>query len=112
MSQSDRTPYMSTPAITDTLFSFFDNHRDMLQFARKGYVPKLCEMFKSECGYDKNVNWMRKNLYAYRITRDAQLQYCENKYYNSKRKQETQARNTGETKHTEEDIIDKAVAES
>ena len=79
---------MSTQTVTDKLFTFLDNHQDIIQYAKKGYIPKLCQLFKEECGHDTNANWMRKNLYAYRVARHVPIQYCENKYYNSTRKQQ------------------------
>ena len=82
---------MSTAEITRELFTFLDEHRDLIRYAKKGYIAKLCSAFKEKCGHDKSPRWMAKNLYTYRIVREVPIEYCENKYYTSAHKIKAQS---------------------
>ena len=93
---------MTTAEVTKKLYSFLDEHRQLIKYAKKGYIQRLCDAFKQECGYDKSPRWMSKALYTYRIVRDVPIEYCENKYYTSVQKMNAQATHTATTQAEEQ----------
>ena len=79
-----RMPY--SKAAVEAFYSFLDDNRSMLQYAHKGYLRQLQQMFSEQQGVQYNVHWIRKYLALYRTTHNCPVSYVDNKYYCSERK--------------------------
>ena len=75
---------MTTLAKTDKMtdyFEFLEKHRDMIQFAKKGYLQQVRDKFEEEYRHNCSVSWIQRWLCSFRRIKQCPIQYCDNKYY-------------------------------
>ena len=60
---------------------YLDKHRDLIKYAKKGYIKTVAEGLKNESGIELTDSKLRRAIATYRSTHNCPIEYVPNKYY-------------------------------
>ena len=73
---------MSKPSTTQAhIDEFLDKHRDLIKYAKKGYIKTVAEGLKNDSGLMITESKLRRAIATYRTTHNCPIEYVPNKYY-------------------------------
>ena len=91
MSEPSTTQVQSTATpLQARIDEYLDKHRDLIKYAKKGYIKTVAEGLKNDSGLIITEPKLRRAIATYRTTHNCPIEYVPNKYYkpsatNSKR---------------------------
>ena len=67
-------------------FNFLDEHAELIQFRRWGYLEEIQKKFNESSNIQRGKDWIKKHLHIYRIMKNKPIEYVPNPYYHSQKK--------------------------
>ena len=71
--------------VRDEVLTYFDNHREDIKYAYKGYLKRAKDAYEAESGHHLTDWQFRRLLETYRLTKNCPIEYVPNKYYKPNR---------------------------
>ena len=81
MSEPSTTQVQSTATpLQARIDEFLDKHRDLIKYAKKGYIKTVAEGLKLDSGLIISEPKLRRAIATYRTTHNCPIEYVPNKY--------------------------------
>ena len=79
--QSTAQVHSTVTSLQAQIDDYLDKHRDLIKYAKKGYIKTVAEGLKNDSGLMITESKLRRAIATYRTTHNCPIEYVPNKYY-------------------------------
>ena len=79
--QSTAQVHSTATSLQAQIDDYLDKHRDLIKYAKKGYIKTVAEGLKNDSGLMITESKLRRAIATYRTTHNCPIEYVPNKYY-------------------------------